>query len=168
MIPKVRSLIDMIFESSSELSKKANSSDVYNKTEIDEKETALNNTINQNKTDLQSNINLKANSSDVYAKTELDDTLLPMTRIKGSTLGDSSTITISVNKYKPYIFINSHFYNREIILITMYNGGINVDRIINTSSTESTSFTLNDNKLTIKASGRCRGLLYELSYQFCS
>ena len=81
MIPKVRSLIDMIFESSSELSKKANSSDVYNKTEIDEKETALNNTINQNKTDLQSNINLKANSSDVYAKTELDDTLLPMTRI---------------------------------------------------------------------------------------
>lgn len=37
MIPKVRSLIDMIFESSSELNKKANSSDVYNKTETDEK-----------------------------------------------------------------------------------------------------------------------------------
>ena len=37
MIPKVRSLIDMIFESSSELNKKANTSDVYNKTETDTK-----------------------------------------------------------------------------------------------------------------------------------
>ena len=37
MIPKVRSLYDMIFESSSELNKKANTSDVYTKTETDTK-----------------------------------------------------------------------------------------------------------------------------------
>ena len=55
-----------------ELAKKANSSDVYTKTEVDEKETLINNAINQTKTDLQDNIDKKANTSDVYNKTEID------------------------------------------------------------------------------------------------
>ena len=67
-----------------EINTKANASDVYNKSEIDEKETTLNSTINQTKidlqknidntrTELQSNIDEKANTSDVYNKTEIDD-----------------------------------------------------------------------------------------------
>lgn len=126
---------------------KADSSNVYNKAEIDTK------------------INSKANTTDVYAKTQLDSTLLPMIRIVGSTLSDSSTISLSIQKNRPYIFINSHINNREIILITMRNDNVTVDRIINTGSTDLTSFTLKDDKLTIKGAKNCRGILYMLNYQ---
>ena len=129
------------------------------------KSVVNNNADNLNK--LNEGIDAKANIDDVYTKTQLDDNLLPMRRVLGSSLGDSSSITISINKYKPYIFINSHVWNREIVLITFTPSEniINADRILGAGSSELTSFTLNDNKLTIKSSGRCRGVLYELSYQ---
>ena len=61
-----------IVNNTKNIAKKANSSDVYTKTEVDEKETLINNAINQTKTDLQDNIDKKANTSDVYNKTEID------------------------------------------------------------------------------------------------
>ena len=170
LIPKVRSLIDMIFESSSELSKKANSSDVYNKTEIDEKETALNNTINQNKTDLQSNINLKANSSDVYTKTEINETLLPMTMLKGIDIRDNDTVTFQVEKNKAYLFVNTHINIREVVLITQQTStsavkAFHIDRILSTAPEHQTSFSFKDGKITITGTANCRGRVYKLNYQ---
>ena len=111
-------------------------------------------------------INAKADSSNVYTKEQLGDNLLPMTRIAGVYVGDDFTVTLSIEKSRPYIFINSHVFNREIILITTYDSNlINIDRIINMGSTDLSSFTLKDNKLTIKGAGRCRGFLYKLNYQ---
>lgn len=118
--------------------------------------------------DLETELSKKANSADVYTKTEITNNLLPMTGMVGSNVGDSSTITIPIDKSKPYIFINSHVFNREIVMITMYQSTINTDRLINTVSTDLSSFTLNGNKLTIKGAGRCRGKLYRLNYQITS
>ena len=66
------------------LSKKANSADVYKKTEIDTKVTNINSSItnetnrattaeNKIKTDLTTELNKKANSSDVYTTAQVDE-----------------------------------------------------------------------------------------------
>lgn len=110
-------------------------------------------------------INSKANSSDVYNKTEIDENLLPMTMLKGLYIGDSFTVTTDIETNKQYIFINSHIFNREVVIITIFESTIITDRLINTGSTDLSSFTLNGDKLTIKGAGRCRGRLYKLSYQ---
>lgn len=110
-------------------------------------------------------INSKVNASDVYTKEQLDNSLLPMTIIEGIYVGDSKTVTFSVEPKIPYIFINSHLYDREIVLITQYNGTINIDRILSSDPNHKTSFTLKDGKLTIAGAGNCRGHLYKLNYQ---
>lgn len=115
--------------------------------------------------DLETELSKKANSADVYTKTEIDDTLLAMERMTGSIIGDSSTITISIDTNKQYVFINSHVFNREIVIITIFQSNMNTDRLTNTGSTDLSSFTLNGDKLTIKGAERCRGLLYRLNYQ---
>ena len=114
---------------------------------------------------IDTKINSKANSNDVYTKTQLDDNLLPMTMLKGINIGDNQTVTFEIDKNKPYIFINSHIFNREIVIITMFQSIINTDRLINTRSTDLSSFTLNGNKLTIKGAGSCKGKVYKLNYQ---
>ena len=114
---------------------------------------------------IDTKINSKANTSDVYTKNQLDNGLLPIKRISDATLQDSATATIEIETNRQYFFINSHIHNRELVIITIFQNILQIDRIINTESTDSTSFTLNGNKLTIKASATCRGRLYKLSYQ---
>ena len=88
-----------------------------------------------------------------------------MTMLKGLYIGDSFTVTTDIETNKQYIFINSHIFNREVVIITIFESTIITDRLINTGSTDLSSFTLNGDKLTIKGAGRCRGRLYKLSYQ---
>lgn len=102
-------------------------------------------------------------NKDVYTKAQLDANLLPMTMLKSLYIGDKDTVTFEVEKNRPYIFFNSHVFNREIVIITTFEGMVNIDRLTNT--TELSSFTLNGNKLTIKGANRCRGRLYKLNYQ---
>jgi hypothetical protein len=120
------------------------------------------------KTEIDTKLNAKANSADVYTKTQLDDNLLPMTMLKGINIRDNETVTFEVEMNKPYIFINSHVFNREIVIITMFQSTINIDRLINTGSTNLSSFTLNGNKLTIKGARNCKGKVYKLNYQVTS
>lgn len=109
--------------------------------------------------------NAKANSSDVYTKVELDSSLLPITIVKDVYVGDSKTVTLQVEPKIPYIFINSHLYLREIVLITQNEGTINIDRILSSNPNNKTSFALEDNNLTIVGAINCRGHLYKLNYQ---
>ena len=119
--------------------------------------------------DLETELSKKANSSDVYTKAELNSSLLPITIVKNGDkkvyVGDANTVTLQVEPQIPYIFINSHFYLREIVLITPYDGKINIDRILASNPKYTTSFTLKDDKLTIVGAPNCRGYLYKLNYQ---
>lgn len=123
------------------------------------------NTIYHEGKNLKDVIDAKANIDDVYTKTQLDDNLLPMTRIVDVYVGDSFTATTGIETNGQYVFINSHIFNREIAIITIFESNLSVDRIINTGSTDLSSFTLKDDKLTIRGASRCRGLLYKLNYQ---
>lgn len=110
-------------------------------------------------------INSKANASDVYTKEQLDNSLLPIFKIPNLDVQDANTVTTKIETNNQYVFINSHIFNREIVIITIFKSNINTDRLTNTGSTDLSSFTLNGDKLTIKGAGRCRGKLYKLSYQ---
>lgn len=115
--------------------------------------------------DLETELSKKANSSDVYTKAELNSSLLPITIVKNFYVGDSNTKTLQVEPRIPYIFVNSHFYLREIVLITPYDGKMHIDRILSSDPNYKTSFTLKDDKLTIAGAPNCRGHLYKLNYQ---
>ena len=115
--------------------------------------------------DLETELSKKANSSDVYTKAELNSSLLPITLVKNVYIGDSRTLTLQIEPQIPYIFINSHFYLREIVLIAPYNGEIHIDRILSSNPNNRTSFTLKGNNLTIVGASNCRGHLYKLNYQ---
>lgn len=112
------------------------------------------------------NTEQKTQNTNISNKVDkIDGNLLPMTMFKGLIVGDSSTVTTDIETNKQYIFINSHIFNREVVIITIYKSNIFTDRLTNTGSTDLSSFTLNGNKLTIKGASRCRGRLYKLSYQ---
>ena len=115
-------------------------------------------------------IDAKANSSDVYAKTQLDDTLLPMERMKGLTIGDKQTVTFQVETNRAYLFINSHINNREIILIAQRTSAsiLNLNRILPVDANHQTSFSFKDGKITITGPDNCRGIVYKLNYQSCA
>ena len=115
-------------------------------------------------------INAKANIDDVYTKTQLDDTLLPMTRIKGLSIGDNQTVTFQVETNRAYLFVNTHINNREIVLITQRTSlsVLNLNRILPVDANRQTSFSLNNEKITITSSNNCRGILYKLNYQLCA
>ena len=115
--------------------------------------------------DLETELSKKANSSDIYTKAELNSSLLPITIVKDVYVGDAQTATLQVEPRIPYIFINTHFYLREIVLITQYEGTMNIDRILSSDPNYKTSFTLKDGNLTIDGAFHCRGHLYRLNYQ---
>ena len=126
------------------------------------------NATNLNKMDV--GIDAKANIDDVYTKTQLDENLLPMTRIKGLTIGDNQTVTFQVENNRAYLFVNTHINNREIVLITQRTSLsiLNLNRILPVDANRQTSFSFNNGKITITGSDNCRGNVYKLNYQICA
>lgn len=130
---------------------------------------------NLNKTDegianIDTKINSKANIDDVYTKTQLDDNLLPITMLKGIDIRDNDTVTFQVEKNKAYLFVNTHINIREVVLITQQTStssatALHIDRILSTIPERQTSFSFEDEKITITGSSNCRGRVYKLNYQ---
>lgn len=83
-------------------------------------------------------------------------------------IGDSQTKTFSVASGKVYLFINSHVYQRCIILISIFNDTIVKDIIYKSSDTAIPTISLNSNELTIKSLTQCRGMLFRLNNLKCT
>lgn len=74
--------------------------------------------------------------------------------------GDNNTYTFSTEQHHAYLWINTHIYNREIILLTTYGNTLNADVIWHAGSTQ-TSFSLSNLVLTISTHD-CRGKIIDL------
>ena len=88
-------------------------------------------------------------------------TLVP---VSSSILGDSQTsiydMESSLTQF--YVFINSHVYNFELVVITHYDGESKQFKIFGDSNTAST-ISYSGDKLTITGSNQCRGVLYKVT-----
>ena len=74
--------------------------------------------------------------------------------------GDSNTYTMTIEPHHAYLWINTHIYNREIILLTTYNDILHTDVILYTG-TKPTTFSLSNLVLTF-TTGNCRGRIIDL------
>lgn len=101
--------------------------------------------------------------------TELEDKINNMKylSILGS-VGDNETKTFIVNSGKVYLYINSHIFQRCIVLITIYNDIIAKDIIYKSSDAAIPTISLNSNELTIESKMQCRGKLIRLNNLVCA
>ena len=84
------------------------------------------------------------------------------------SVGDNETKTFPVNSGKVYLYINSHVFQRCIVLITIYNDIIAKDIIYKSSDAAIPTISLNSNELTIESKMQCRGKLIRLNNLICA
>lgn len=74
---------------------------------------------------------------------------------------DKGQAGFDMDVHKIYLFINSHPFNKQLYLISGFNG--NILKIVSQEENQ-TSFNYNSSqkKLYITSTGSCRGYLYEL------
>lgn len=74
---------------------------------------------------------------------------------------ETGTVGYDIKQSKIYLFINSHPLNKELYLISGYNG--NVLKIASQLNNQTTfNYDSSLKKLYITSKGYCRGYLYEL------
>ena len=88
-------------------------------------------------------------------------TLVP---VSSSILEDSQTAIFDMESSLTqfYVFINSHVYNFELVVITHYGSESKQFKIFGNSNTAST-ISYSGDKLTITGSNQCRGFLYKVT-----
>lgn len=88
-------------------------------------------------------------------------TLVP---VSSSIIGDSQTATYNMESSLTqfYVFINSHVYNFELVVITHY-GSDSVQFKIFSDSSKASTISYSGDTLTITGSNQCRGALYKVT-----
>ena len=81
---------------------------------------------------------------------------------------DKQTQTIEIQHNRVYLFINCHTYQRCMLFITTYSGGLHVDTIFKSSDTAVPTITMEGTNLTITMPHQARGFLYSLKGLWCS
>lgn len=111
-----------------------------------------------------------------HNKEKLSDILENITEILASNFAkrldflitDKQTQTIEIQHNRVYLFINCHTYQRCMLFITTYSGGLHVDTIFKSSDTAVPTITMEGTNLTITMPHQARGFLYSLKGLWCS
>lgn len=89
-------------------------------------------------------------------------------KINDGTMGDSSVESFTIEYKKVYLYINTHIYQRSIVLITILNGSTyNADVIFKSSNSATPTISISGTTLTITNQNQTRAELYQLTGQIC-
>ena len=83
-------------------------------------------------------------------------------------VSDNSTKEIEIKLNKVYLFLNCHTYQRCMLFLTTYSGGLKIDTIFKSSDNALPIITMEGNKLKITSSGQMRGYLFKVQDLNCA
>lgn len=114
--------------------------------------------------------NIYLDSSSIVHNKESLSNVLEMSFAKrlDFLITDKQTRTIEITLNRVYLFINCHAYQRCMLFITTFSGGVTVDTIFKNNDTAVPTITMEGTTLTITMPQQARGFLYSVRGLWCS
>ena len=114
--------------------------------------------------------NIYLDSSSIVHNKESLSNVLEMSFAKrlDFLITDKQTRTLEITHDRVYLFINCHTFQRCMLFITTYRGGLQVDTIFKSSDLAVPTITMEGTTLTITMQQQARGFLYSVRGLWCS